>query len=104
MDFWINSCFVGRMVFYISNSFAFLFSIIRIFRMAEFKGIKPATKTLFSSFIIIISSYLETIGLLEGEITNSILPICSVGICTWLLFAQTWNNFRYCSLYFAYSI
>ena len=54
--------------------------------MAESKGIKPATKTtLFSCLIIIISTYLETIGLLEGEISNSILPICSVGICTWLL-------------------
>ena len=54
--------------------------------MAEFKGIKPATKTtLFSCFIIIFCTYLETIGLLEGEISNSILPICSVGICTWLL-------------------
>ena len=54
--------------------------------MAEFKGIKPATKTtLVSCFVIIISTYLETVGLLEKEISNSILPICSVGICTWLL-------------------
>jgi len=54
--------------------------------MAEYKGIKPATKTtLFSSFFIIIFTYLETIGLIEGEILNSILPICSVAICTWLL-------------------
>jgi len=59
---------------------------LEFFRMAEFKGIKPATKTtLFTSFIIIISTYLESIGVLEGEISNSILPICSVGICTWLL-------------------
>ncbi len=61
-------------------------ALLEFFRMAEFKGIKPATKTtLFSSFVILISTYLETIGLLEGEISNSILPICSVGICTWLL-------------------
>ncbi len=61
-------------------------ALIEFFRMAEFKGIKPATKTtLFSSLIIIISTYLENIGLLEGEISNSILPICSVIICTWLL-------------------
>ena len=54
--------------------------------MVEFKGIKPAKKTtLFSSFFIIVSTYLESIGLLEREISNSILPICSVGICTWLL-------------------
>ncbi len=61
-------------------------ALLEFFRMAEFKGIKPATKTtLFSCFVIIITTYLETIGLLEGEISNSILPICSVGICTWLL-------------------
>ena len=61
-------------------------ALLEFFRMAEFKGIKPATKTtLFSCFVIIITTYLETIGLLEGEISNSILPICSVVICTWLL-------------------
>jgi len=61
-------------------------ALLEFFRMAEFKGIKPATKTtLFSSFFIIISTYLETIGFIEGELSNSILPISSVGICTWLL-------------------
>ena len=34
--------------------------------------------------MILISTYLESIGFLEGEISNSILPICSVIICTWL--------------------
>ena len=54
--------------------------------MAEFTGIRPATKsTLFSCLIIIIFSYLEVIGLVDREISNSVLPICSVGICTWLL-------------------
>ncbi len=61
-------------------------ALLEFFRMAEFKGIRPATKTtIISSFIIIVSTYLETIGVLAGEISNSILPICSVGICTWLL-------------------
>ena len=61
-------------------------ALLEFFRMAEFTGIKPATKTtLFSSFIIIIFTYFESIGLINKEISNSILPICSVGICTWLL-------------------
>ena len=61
-------------------------ALLEFFRMAEFTGIKPATKTtLFSCLIIILSTYLETIGFLNTEISNSILPICSVGICTWLL-------------------
>ena len=77
---------LGGWFFTLATALLTYFALLEFFRMAEFKGIKPATKTtLFSSFIIIISTYLETIGLLEGEISNSILPICSVGICTWLL-------------------
>ena len=39
----------------------------------------------FFTFATALLTYLETIGLIEGEISNAILPICSVGICTWLL-------------------
>ena len=61
-------------------------ALLEFFRMAESTGIKPATKTtLFSCLIIIISTQLETVGLIDNELSNSILPICSVGICTWLL-------------------
>ena len=61
-------------------------ALLEFFKMAEFTGIKPATKTtLFASLIIIIFTYLEVAGLVGKEISNSILPICSVGICTWLL-------------------
>ena len=77
---------LGGWFFTFATALLTYLALLEFFRMAEFKGIKPATKTtLFSSFIIIISSYLETIGVLEREISNSILPICSVGICTWLL-------------------
>tara|TARA_B100000989_G_scaffold294819_1_gene274632 strand:- start:73 stop:930 length:858 start_codon:yes stop_codon:yes gene_type:complete len=77
---------LGGWVFTLATAFLTYLALLEFFRMAEFKGIKPATKTtLFSCFFIIISTYLETIGLLESEISNSILPICSVGICTWLL-------------------
>ncbi len=77
---------LGGWVFALATASLTYLALLEFFRMAEFKGIKPATKTtLFSSFIIIISTYFESIGLLEGEISNSILPICSVGICTWLL-------------------
>jgi phosphatidate cytidylyltransferase len=77
---------LGGWFFTFATALLTYLALLEFFRMAEFKGIKPATKTtLFSSFIIIISTYLETIGVLEREISNSILPICSVGICTWLL-------------------
>jgi len=77
---------LGGLYFTIAISLLTYLALLEFFRMAEFTGIKPATKTtLFSCFIIIISTYLETIGLIDKEISNSILPICSVGICTWLL-------------------
>jgi len=77
---------LGGWVFALATALLTYLALLEFFRMAEFKGIKPATKTtLFSSLVIIISTYLETIGLLEGELLRSFLPICSVGICTWLL-------------------
>ena len=77
---------LGGWFFTLATALLTYLALLEFFRMAEFKGIKPATKTtLFSCFVIIISTYLQTIGLLEDEILNSILPICSVGICTWLL-------------------
>ena len=77
---------LGGWYFTIAIAFLTYLALVEFFRMAEFTGIKPATKsTLFSCFIIIISTYLEVIGLLDKEISNSVLPLCAVGICTWLL-------------------
>jgi len=77
---------LGGWFFTLATSLLTYLALLEFFRMAEFKGIKPATKTtLFSCFIITITTYLETIGLVQSEISNSILPISSVGICTWLL-------------------
>ena len=62
-------------------------SLLELFRMAEFTGIKPATKTtLFLCSIIIISTYLEIDGTLNYVISNAILPLASIVIFTWLLF------------------
>ena len=72
---------LGGWVFTFATALLTYLALLEFFRMAEFKGIRPATKTtLFSSFIIIVSTYLETIGVLERENSNSILPNCSVGI------------------------
>ena len=77
---------LGGWFFTLSIALLTYLALLEFFRMAEFTGIKPATKTtLFSSSIIIIFTYLEASGLVDKEISNSILPICSVGICTWLL-------------------
>ena len=77
---------LGEWYFTIAIAVLTYLALLEFFRMAEFTGIKPATKTtLFSCLIIIISTYLESVGLLDREISNSILPICAVVICTWLL-------------------
>ncbi len=77
---------LGGWVFTIAIALLTYIALLEFFRMAEFTGIKPATKTtIFSCFIITISTYLETTGFINREIYNSILPISSVGICTWLL-------------------
>ena len=77
---------LGGWFFTLATALLTYLALLEFFKMAEFKGIRPATKTtLFSCFIIFITTYLETIGLLEGDISNSILPISAVGICTWLL-------------------
>ncbi len=78
--------FFGGWVFTLSVAVLTYFALLELFRMAEHTGIKPATKTtLLSCFVIIISTYLEVHGFLGQETSNSILPISSIAICTWLL-------------------
>mgnify|MGYP001355139385 CR=1 FL=1 len=77
---------LGGFYFAIGVAALTYFALLELFRMAEFTGIKPATKTtLLSCSIIIISTYLELNGILDKEITNAILPVSSIVICTWLL-------------------
>ena len=78
---------LGGWYFTLAITFLTYFALLELFRMAEFTGIKPATKTtLISCAAIIISTYLELKGILAQDISSSILPISSVVICTWLLF------------------
>jgi len=77
---------LGGFYFAIGITALTYFALLELFRMAEFTGIKPATKTtLFSCLMLIISTYLELKGIIAEEISNAILPISSIGICTWLL-------------------
>ena len=77
---------LGDFYFAIGITVLTYLALLELFRMAEFTGIKPATKTtLFSCFMLIISIYLELKGIISEEISNAILPISAIGICTWLL-------------------
>ena len=77
---------LGGYYFTIAVTILTYFALLELFRMAEFKGIKPATKTaLVSCSLIIITTYLEVNGILEKGISNATLSISSIVICTWLL-------------------
>ncbi len=77
---------LGGFYFTIGITILTYIALSELFRMAEFTGIKPATKTtLFSCSIIIITTYLEVNGVIDKDISNAILPISSIAICTWLL-------------------
>ncbi|MBD73878.1 MAG: phosphatidate cytidylyltransferase [Rickettsiales bacterium] len=77
---------LGGWYFTVAIALLTYLALLEFFKMAESTGIKPATKTtLFSCFVIIVTTYLETLGMLNREISVAVLPLCSVGICTWLL-------------------
>ena len=79
--------FLGGWYFTLAITFLTYFALLELFRMAEFTGIRPATKTtLISCATLIISTYLEVHGIIDREISSTILPISSIVICTWLLF------------------
>ena len=78
--------FLGGIWFTLAIGILVYCALLELFRMAEFTGIKPATKTtIFLSITIILTAFLEVNGLIEKEVSNAILPISSIAICTWLL-------------------
>jgi len=97
---------MGGWFFTLATALLTYLALLEFFRMAEFKGIRPATKTtLFSSFIIIVSTYLETIGLLEGEISNSIYQSVQLGYALGYFCNQNLGQFQILQpLFLDYSI
>ena len=66
---------LGGWAFTLAIALLTYLALLEFFRMAEFKGIKPATKTtLLSSLLIILSTYLETIVLLGDIGEKDFLP------------------------------
>ncbi len=61
-------------------------ALLEFFRMAEFKGIRPATKTtLVACQLLLITTQLESSGGLSGDISAAVLPVSGAAICCWLL-------------------
>ena len=61
-------------------------ALIEYFRMAEFAGIRPASKTtLLACQIILLSTYFDTQGMFSQELASAVLPVSGAAICGWLL-------------------
>ncbi len=61
-------------------------ALLEFFRMAQFVGIRPATKTtLVACHLLIITTQLGANGNLSSELTSAVLPLSGAAICGWLL-------------------
>ncbi len=60
--------------------------LLEFFRMAQFTGIRPATKTtLVACHLLLISTQLGVNGGLPSDLASAILPLSGAAICGWLL-------------------
>ena len=55
--------------------------LLEFFRMAQFKGIRPASKTT----LVAVQLLLLTTMAAQGDVTAAVLPACGAVICGWLL-------------------
>jgi len=77
---------LGNWWFSISLSLIVHLALLEFFRMAEFTGIRPATKTtLVACQILLFFTQLSSRGYVSIEISDAILPISGAAICGWLL-------------------
>lgn len=60
--------------------------LLEFFRMAQFKGIRPATKTtLVACQLLLFSTQWAVQGGLPETISSAVLPLSGAAICAWLL-------------------
>ena len=77
---------LGDWWFTISLSLIVHLALLEFFRMAEFTGIRPATKTtLVACQLLLLFTQLSTRGYISFEISDAILPLSGAAICGWLL-------------------
>ncbi len=77
---------LGNWWFSISISIIVHLALLEFFRMAEFTGIRPATKTtLLACQILLFFTQLSSQGYISIEISDAILPLSGAAICGWLL-------------------
>ena len=77
---------LGNWWFAIAISLIVHLALLEFFRMAEFTGIRPATKTtLLACQILLFFTQLSSLGYISIEISDAILPLSGAAICGWLL-------------------
>ncbi len=77
---------LGNWWFAISLSLIVHLALLEFFRMAEFTGIRPATKTtLLACQLLLFFTQLSSRGFISIEISDAILPLSGAAICGWLL-------------------
>ncbi|WP_413440514.1 phosphatidate cytidylyltransferase [Synechococcus sp. MIT S1220] len=60
--------------------------LLEFFRMAQFKGIRPATKTtLVACQVLLLSTQWAVQGGLPQVLADAVLPLSGAAICAWLL-------------------
>lgn len=60
--------------------------LLEFFRMAQFKGIRPATKTtLVACQLLLLSTQWAAQGGLPEALADAVLPLSGAAICAWLL-------------------
>ena len=61
-------------------------ALLEFFRMAEFTGIRPATKTtLVACQLLLLTTQLNIDGFVSGSLTAAVLPLSGAAICCWLI-------------------
>ncbi len=61
-------------------------ALLEFFRMAEFTGIRPATKTtLVACQILLLTTQLGIDGIVSDHLIDAVLPLSGAAICGWLL-------------------
>ena len=80
----------GGLLFTFSIGVIVHMALTEYFRMTEFAGIRPATKTtLLACQILLIATYLDTQSVTSFELSSAVLPLAGVAICGWLLLQPT---------------
>ncbi len=78
--------FLGGWWFTLALGVIVHFALLEFFRMAQFTGIRPATKTtIVACHLLLITTQLSFDGVLSSDLAGAVLPMSGAAISCWLL-------------------